>query len=122
MPSASALEKMIPLLSHDTFEQLFTPEKKLEKPVIISFSASWCGPCSKLDWDFVLEEFPTIPIYYCDIDKNKYTPGFCNIKSIPSILMLTPGENRSSIVGPLQTSDTAKLCSWILMNIKSFSK
>ena len=119
MPSASALEKMIPLQKHQLFESLLVPESPLAHPVLIAFSASWCGPCQKINWDFILEEFPNLPVYFCDIDSNKYTPGFCNIKSIPSILLLTPGEKRSTVVGPLQSSETAKICSWILLNLKS---
>jgi thiol-disulfide isomerase/thioredoxin len=122
MPTASTLAKMIPLQSHKQFEDLYTPDpgsKPLSHPVLIAFFASWCGPCQRIDWEFILEEFPSLPIYACDIDVNKYTPGFCGIKSIPSVLLLTPGENRSNVIGPLQTSDTSKICSWILMNLKS---
>lgn len=124
MPSASALEKMIPLLKHELFESLYSPgssDSPLTKPVLIAFSASWCGPCQRIDWDFILDEFSSLPVYYCDIDSNKYTPGFCNIKSIPSILMLTPSKDsnsKSNVIGPLQSSDTAKICSWIQINLK----
>ena len=119
MPSVSALEKMIPLPNHELFESLLVPESPLSTPILISFSASWCGPCQKINWDFILEEFPNLPVYYCDIDINKYTPGFCGVKSIPSLLLLTPGDKRSNVIGPLQSSETAKICSWILLNLKS---
>ena len=132
MPSASALEKMIPLLNHQVFESLFSPgpsDTPLSNPVLIAFSASWCGPCQKINWDFILDEFSSLPVYYCDIDTNKYTPGFCNIKSIPSILMLTPPKGgvktpsndpklKSNVIGPFQSSDTAKICSWIQIHLK----
>lgn len=123
MPTASALEKMIPLLRHEQFESMFSPgstDIPLTKPVLISFSASWCGPCQKINWDFILEEFPSLKVYYCDVDKNKYTGGFCGVKSIPSVILLTPGTPRANVIGPLQSSDTAKICSWIQVNIRNF--
>lgn len=112
---------MIPLQSHKDFEYLYEPPAELPKlsaPVLISFSASWCGPCKKIDWQFILDEFTDLPVYRCDIDENKYTPGFCGIKSIPSVLMLFPGKK---VIGPLQTSDTAKIATWIHTTLRQHS-
>ncbi len=92
---------------------MYTPsadQPKPQYPILVNFSADWCGPCKRLDWNFIVEEFPDITIYRCDVDVNKYTPGFCGVKSIPSCLFLTGPKQ----VTPLfQASDTAKLASWI---------
>ena len=88
----------------------------LKEPVLIYFTATWCGACKNLDWDFITGEFPSLPVYKCDIDINKYSAGFCGVKAIPSMLILYPGKR---IVGPIQTSNTARLATWIHMSLKS---
>jgi thiol-disulfide isomerase/thioredoxin len=128
MPTPTALARMIPLPKHELFESMFIPsessdQQPLTKPVLITFSASWCGPCQKIDWDFLLDEFPEVPIYYCDIDVNKYTAGYCGVRSIPQVVMLLPalteGKGRkATLVGPFQSSDTAKIATFIHTNLK----
>ncbi len=116
MPSPTALAKMIPLPTQEVFESIFFCS--LKQPVLIAFSASWCGPCQKINWDFIIEEFPSLPIYYCDVDVNKYTAGYCGVKSIPTVLMLLPGDKKSTLVSPLQSSNTAQICTYIQSNTK----
>ena len=107
------------LASHEEFEAMYSPgpdQAPLKEPVLIYFTASWCGACRGLDWDFITSEFPSLPVYKCDIDINKYTSGFCGVKAIPSMLMLYPGKR---IVGPIQTSNTARLATWIHTTLKT---
>ena len=99
---------MIPLRTQEEFEHLYK-EEKLKAPILIYFTATWCGACKKLDWPFIQEEFPELTIYKCDIDENKYTPGFCQVKSIPHILIMTPSKKIENLV----SSDTAKVAAWI---------
>lgn len=116
-------DRRIPLRSQEEFENLLSrAERKktagdpLETPILVHFTASWCGPCQRIDWEFLLDEFPTLPFYKCDVDENKYTAGYCGVKAIPSMLILFPGKR---IVGPIQTSDTSKIASWIFTSLKS---
>ena len=77
--------------------------------VIILFTASWCGPCSKLDKNYLVGLSDKIKWYVCDIDENKYTPGYCSVKSIPAFLVIVNGKAK-----PLFTSsDTLKVADWI---------
>jgi thioredoxin 1 len=107
-------DRRIPLRSQEEFEILYSPQ--LTAPVLVHFTASWCGPCQRIDWQFLLEEFPDLPFYKCDVDENKYTAGFCGVKSIPSMLIVLPGKR---IIGPIQTSDTSKIATWIFTSLKS---
>jgi len=109
---------MIPLPSQEEFEALYTSE--LKTPLIIYFTASWCGPCRGVDKKFLEAEFSKVPMYICDVDTNTYTPGFCGVRSIPSFLMMKPAikpQTKNTIVGPYQNSKTAEIAAWIQANL-----
>jgi thioredoxin len=85
-------------LNDDSFkEKIFDFEKseewafKGDKPVIVDFYATWCGPCKKLAP--VLEELQEeygddIQIYKVDTDKAPMVSGAFGIRSIPTILFI----------------------------------
>ena len=106
--------QLIPLPTHELFEAMYADTKE---PTLIYFTADWCGACKRVDWDFLLEEFPDLSVYRCDVDVNKYTPGFCGVRSIPSFILLLPGSKQ---VTPLfQSADTAKIATWIMTTLKA---
>ena len=102
--------KMIPLQTQEQFEAMYA---KVESPILVYFTANWCGACKRLDMEFIHEEFPDLPIYKCDIDENKYTPGYCGVKSIPAFIFMTPEKKLEN----LQSSNTAAVATWINKNI-----
>ncbi len=106
------MNTMIPLPNQELFERLWNPEQPVLEghPIIIYFTAPWCGACKKLDMSFILEEFHDVSFYKCDIDENKYTPGFCGVRSIPNFVALT---GPRKVEGPFQSSDTARVAAWI---------
>jgi thioredoxin-like negative regulator of GroEL len=104
---------MIPLQTQEEFEKLYR-ETKLSAPILIYFTATWCGACKRIDWGFIQGEFPGLTIYKCDVDENNYTPGFCQVKSIPHMLMMQPSKALDSIV----SSDTAKVAAWIKVGLE----
>jgi len=112
---------MIPLQNHEEFEQLYGGE--LQTPVVIYFTAKWCGPCRGIDKVFLENEFKKLPMYICDVDENSYTSGFCGIRSIPSFMILKPaaksakGVHKNTICGPVQVSKTAEVATWIKTNL-----
>lgn len=109
---AADTSRVIPLQTHEQFEELYSDPKK---STLIYFTADWCGACKRVDWEFLLEEFPDLPIYKCDVDVNKYTPGFCGVRSIPSFVMIS---GPRKVEGPAQMSDTAKIATWIMTTSK----
>lgn len=90
----------------------------LPGPVLLYFTAGWCSACKRLDWEFLNEEFPDLPVYKCDIDENKYTPGYCGVKSIPAFLLMTPEKKLEQ----LQSSNTASVAAWINKNLTKEKK
>jgi thioredoxin-like negative regulator of GroEL len=111
----------LPLKSQAQFEELWfnrdpeTPalqgQRLSDKAWIVYFGASWCGPCKRLDVEALQAETEkrALPLWKCDVDENDYTPGFCQVRSIPTFICFTPGK----VVSTLQSSDTPAVLQWI---------
>lgn len=62
-----------------------------DKPAIIDFNATWCGPCRKIApiLDELAKEYDgQIVIYKVDVDKNREIAEAFGITSIPAILYI----------------------------------
>ena len=105
---------MIPLPNQEFLESLIKKNVPHDPIVVILFTASWCGPCSKLDKDYLVGLSDKIKWYKCDLDENNYTPGYCGVKTIPAFLAIVNGK-----VKPLfGSSDTMKVAEWIKSGFK----
>lgn len=82
---------------------------KVPERIVVWFSATWCGPCRRVDGDQLMSAFSKIQFYKCDVDENNYTPGYCNVRSIPSFLAIEKGK----VIGNYQNSDTDAIAQWI---------
>jgi thiol-disulfide isomerase/thioredoxin len=58
---------------------------------IIKLTASWCGPCKRLDKEAIASASPAVTWYECDVDENQTTLGYCTLKSIPSFCLIKDG-------------------------------
>lgn len=71
-----------------------------DKPAIVDFTASWCGPCQRIAP--ILEELAKeykgeIVIYKVDIDKERELAEAFQISSIPAILYI-PADGREPVM------------------------
>ena len=96
-------------LTHPMFEELWFGAGE---PVLIYFTAPWCGPCRRLDKEAIeaVAAECGLQTYICDLTVNDYTAGFCGIRSIPTFMIQEPGK----VIGKLTNSDTDTVCKWIL--------
>ena len=71
-------------------------------PVLLDFSAEWCGPCKRL-WPIVealAEEYGArLKVAHLDVDKAQTTAVTYGILSVPTILFFKGGQVRDQLMG-----------------------
>jgi len=100
------------LETQEEFEQLIgriPSDTPLPTLSVIWFSAEWCGPCKKIDIDRLMREFNANWLK-CDVDRNNYTAGYCNIRSIPTFMVIY----NKTIIGMKGASNTLEILDWLL--------
>lgn len=77
---------------------------KGDKPAVIDFYATWCGPCKKLSpiLDELSSEYAGNVLFYkVDVDREQELAGVFGIQSIPMVLLI-PKEGKPYVVQGLR--------------------
>ena len=91
---------------------------KADKPVLVDFFATWCGPCRQmlpLVTELSEEMSDTVKIAKLDVDEAPNTAEKYEIQSIPTMILFKNGQVKAMHNG---ASTKAELQSWILNNLK----
>ena len=79
-----------------------------DKPLVVDFFATWCGPCKKLSptLDEVSEEFgDRVNIVKVDVDESEDLAMTYGIRSVPTVLFFKNGQQVDKFVGALPKSE-----------------
>lgn len=92
-----------------------------DKPAIVDFYATWCGPCKTLAP--MLEELAKeydgkIYVYKIDVDKESELAGAFGIQSIPTLLWIPKNGKPTVTQGVMPKNELKKMVDDTLLNSK----
>ncbi len=86
-------------------------------PIVIDFSATWCGPCKKIApiIDELAAEYDgRVVIGKCDIDDNDELTAKFGIRNVPTVIFVKDGQVVDKQVGAATKSTFAEKIEGIL--------
>lgn len=89
-----------------------------DKPAIIDFFATWCGPCKAISpvLDELAKEYAgKLYIYKVDIDQESDLTANFGINSVPTFLFIPMNENPQMAVGMLSKENLIQTINSILL-------
>ena len=85
-------------ITQENYEELVT---KSEKPVLLDFWATWCGPCRMVSpvLDEIAEENENLVLGKINVDEQVALAAKFRIVSIPTMILMDHGEQVEKVIG-----------------------
>ena len=82
-----------------------------DKPVLIDFFATWCGPCKMVSpvVDQIANERPDIKVCKFDVDKNLDLARTFQVMSVPTLVAMKNGKMINKIIGAMPKAQILKM-------------
>lgn len=97
--------------AHDTWSY------QKDRPVIVNFTASWCGPCRMFSpiLEKIAEDYhDKLDILKIDIDQFPEVPAVFGVMSVPTTLFISKGQDPTLASGVIQREDMDRAIEEIL--------
>lgn len=83
-----------------------------DKPAIVDFWASWCGPCraiAPIIEEIATEKSDAVNVFKMNVDENPQTPARFGVRSIPTIILFKDGQVVDQVIGAVPKPEIEKL-------------
>lgn len=96
---------------HITSENFEAEVLKSDKPVLLDFFATWCGPCKMVApiIDEIAEERQDIKVCKLDVDQASEIAIRYNVSSIPTLMVFVNGEVVNQALGAMPKNKILEL-------------
>jgi len=86
-----------PITSYADFQKIIAQDK----PVVIDFWATWCGPCRFISpiFEQLSEKLDTVDFYKVDVDEQPDISQEAGIRAMPTFIAFSKGAKIDELVG-----------------------